>query len=267
MTLKEIEGLIKTSSFVIYGNGFIARRFFKQIKMLRCETHVSAVASTKLTSYEIAMNGNPVLPIETIDRNTLVFIATHDNAANEMKKYAEALGFTRVICIYHYLFDMEIGEPIEKNVSVNVRDLIINLRSGCLPAIYYLSLRDYLGINKYDGSIYKRAYMHFTTPESAVKRWERFTDRINQFESIGFSQDYNVKVSKDFCLMDGLHRLILAKYYGVKTLCADVYDCDGEYFSENIFGSKTLIKENDLEKYYSPMEICEIEHADELLKE
>ncbi|MBE6073027.1 MAG: hypothetical protein E7202_00545 [Selenomonas ruminantium] len=182
------------------------------------------------------------MSIDEVDRSSLVFIAAHDDAALEMEKYARALGFTRVISIYHHLFDIEVGEPVQRNIPVKVSKLIKNLHSGCLPAVYYFSLCDYLGHNKYNGAIYKKTYMHFTTFKSAEQRWNRFKDRIYQFENKGFFQDYNVKIARDYCLMDCFHRLILAKYYNVDALSCDVYDCDASYFSNNIFSQDVLIQ-------------------------
>ena len=103
--------------------------------------------------------------------------------------------------------------------------------------------------------------MHFTSFKSAVQRWSRFKDRISLFEKEGFSQDYNVKISRDYCLMDGLHRLIFAKYYNIDVLYSDIYDCDAGYFSDCIFGQNVLIQEEDLENYFSQEEIRDIMQA------
>ena len=262
--LQKIIRLIKEKNFVIYGHGFIGKRFYNYVKKIGCFSHVTAFAVTHLKKDD---NGNKnVKAISAIPRDRLIFIAAHDTNAFEMMSGLKNMGFQDYIWIYPYLIDMELGEPIEKNRKVRIQDLIHNLSNSYAAAIYYLSIKDYCDRNVYDGSIYIRMTSHYTTERTAKKRWDRFRVKIDECLKNGFVQDYNIKVLENNSLIDGMHRLILAKYFNQEFLHADAYRGGGSFYSEEGIGGNVFLQDSDLIQYYSEEEIDIIKEADEELK-
>ena len=230
------------------------------------EDNVLAVAVTNYSYGIIGVNGKPICSIADVDKNNLVFIAAHDEVAKEMQNIVIKQGIKHSISVYHYLFDIELGEPLKRNVKVGVDELFASLKHGYMPAVYYLTLNDYSHGNVYNGSLYKKMCMGFMTEDTAEKRWERFKKAIDKYLKDGFEQDYNIKICKDYSLIDGLHRLIFAKYFGVDELKADIYDCDGDFYSNSNPGMDVCIREEDLSEYYNTEEIEAIQAASLLLK-
>lgn len=95
----------------------------------------------------------------------------------------------------------------------------------------------------------------------AKKRWKRFQKWIEQCLENGYQQDYSIKVNEDYHLIDGAHRLVLAKYFHADTIFADIYAGHGEFYSEAGLGGDVFLREQDLPKYYTEDEIAVIKKA------
>ena len=257
--IDDIVNYIRTEKFVIYGNGFIGKRFYQQVKKMGCVEHIISIAVTDTVKEE---NIN-VVSICDVPRELMVFVAAHDENAFEMVNILHNLGFYNYIWIYPYLFELEVGDPIKCNCQIRVCDLLENMRGFYMPAIYYLSMRDYCDENIYNGSLYIKMSTHYTQLETGRKRWERFCRMIDRCIKYGFLQDANVKVDKNYKMIDGIHRLVLAKYFNHDILFCDVYQCDDMFYStKGIAGRSIYIYENELNKYFSCEEIMMIKRAD-----
>lgn len=263
--LKDILNLIKTNRFVIYGNGFIGKRFIKQIERMNCKKQISAIVVTNLEG-DCNSRKDGLQSVYEISKDSLVFIAAHESVATEMRKVLESIGVSNYIWIYPYLIELELGEPIERNRKVTIIDLISNLSKSYAAAIYYLTIKEYCQNHTYDGSLYKKMTSHYTTEHTAEKRWEIFRRKIEYCQENGFCQDCNIKVLENNNLIDGMHRLTLAKYFGKKYLYADVYAGKGSFYSQNGVGGNVFIQEEDLPLYYTSKEIDVIKKIDTDLK-
>lgn len=259
MQIKDIINLIQTNNFVIYGNGYVGKRFQKQIMRLGCSDHIAAIA---VTNIESNIHDWQIKCISDIPKEQLVFIAAHDAVASEMKNYLDNAGFKNYVWIYPYLFEMELGFPIKKNVPIGVNELLAEIRDVYMPAIYYLSMKDYCNNNIYNGDFYIRMSTYYTTLRTGEKRWARFRDAIDKCKKVGFSQDFSLKVDEKYFLIDGLHRLVMAKYFGKDELLCDVYQCDEKFYSTKGLGGDIRISEDELKNCYSAEEIKIIKEAD-----
>ncbi len=266
MRVNDIKNVLMNEQFAVYGNGYIAKRFYKQLVKIGASNNLAAVAVTEKTEGITGINNKPVTKISDINRDMRIILATHDAVADEMKAVLEKLHFKSYIWIYPYLFDMELGEPIERNRSIALSDLLkINLKVYHL-VIYYLSLKDYCNENKYNGELYKKLMIHHSSVETANRRWENFRKKINKCMTNGFTQDYNVKVLENYNLLDGFHRFAMALYFGGYVINADVYKGDKEFFTKDAPGGDVLIGENELTAYYAPNEVEDIKRATEELR-
>ncbi len=263
--IKDVLSLIKTKKFVIYGNGFIGKRFIKQIERMKCKNQISAIVVTNLDEKSNSV-GDGLKSVYEISKNSLVFIAAHESIATEMREVLDSIGVSNYIWIYPYLIELELGEPIERNRKVKIKDLIRNLSKSYAAAIYYLTIKEYCRDYTHDGSLYKKMTSHYTTEHTAKKRWEIFRRKIDKCQENGFSQDHNIKVLENNNLIDGMHRLILANFFGECYLYADVYKGDGSFYSAEGIGGNVFLQENDLIKYYTKKEIDMIKEADKELK-
>ncbi|SHK69754.1 hypothetical protein SAMN05216582_11311 [Selenomonas ruminantium] len=263
--IKDVINLIKTKEYVIYGNGFIGKRFIKQIERMNCKNQISSVVVTNLEENSNSRKDG-LKSIYEISKNSFVFIAAHESVATEMRKVLESIGVSNYVWIYPYLIELELGAPIERNRKVTIKDLIDNLSKSYAAAIYYLTIKEYCRDHIYDGSLYIKMTSHYTTGDTAKKRWEIFRRKIEECQEKGFCQDCNIKVFENNNLIDGMHRLTLAKYFGEKYLYADVYRGNGSFYSIEGIGGNVFIQEEDLPRYYKQKEIEMIREIENELK-
>ena len=264
--MNDVMGLIKNQNFVIYGNGYIAKRLYCIVQEMGVASNVIAVAVTKKKDDENGVDGKPVKEIKDIRRDVNIIIAAHDAVSAEMENNLKRLGFKFYVWIYPYIIELELGKPIKKNCTVPVKDIIANMSKSYSPAICYYTLQDYCSNKNYSGELYVKMMEKYTTKETAQKRWNRFRSRIDECLKKGFAQDYNIKVLNNFNLIDGMHRVVLAKYFGKNVLNADVYIGGDEFYSKYDVGGDILIRENDLHSYYNDIEIQRIKEADKKLR-
>ena len=266
MEIMDVLHLIKTRQFVIYGNGYIARRFYNIIKNLGLEHNVLNVAISEANPDDIGVDGKFLCSIKDIGRDAFIVLAVHDAVADEMKRTLIELGFSDYIWIYPYLIELEIGSPIKSNCSIPTDALIRCLPNAYAWAIYYLTLKDYVDKDLYHGSLYIKFASLYITSEMAFNRWERYRRRIEEHLCHGYYQDYNVKINEEYDLIDGSHRLVLAKFFHAKIVYADIYAGHKNFYCQKGLGKDILLLGSDLSNYYTPDEIARIQAADRELR-
>lgn len=260
-SLQDVISIIKKDKFVIYGYGFVGKRFYKQVQRMGYSENVIAIAVTDIGD-EKNTDYVTVQSIYDISKESMVFVAVHDASVLDMQEILDKIGIKKYMWVYPYLFDLELGTPICKDKTVCINDLLTQMNDIYMPAIYYLSLKDYCGANIYNGELYIKMSTAYTTLETGKKRWERFCKTIDECRERGFKQDYNIKVDENNLLIDGLHRLVLARYFGESDIICDVYHCDDEFYSEKGVGGSIRINEDELERFFEIEEIRAIQNAD-----
>lgn len=172
---------------MIYGNGFIGKRFIKQIERMNCHNHISAIAVTNPDEYG-SSEKEILLSVYEIAKDSLVFIAAHESIATEMKKVLDDIGVRDYIWIYPCLLDLELGKPVELNRKVKIDDLMANLSKSYAAAIYYLSIKEYCRNHTYDGSLYIKMTSHYTTEDTAKKDGIFFVEKLKNVREQGLSK-------------------------------------------------------------------------------
>ena len=266
MEIVDVLHSLKTRHFVIYGNGYIARRFYHIIKNFGLKHNVLNVAVSDYSPHDIGVDGKPLCSINDVNRNAFIVLAVHDAVADEMKRTLIELGFEDYIWIHPYLVDMEIGPPIKIDYLIPTDILIKCLPSAYSWAIYYLTVADFVDKDIYHGSLYVRFLSTYITRETAVKRWERYQRCIEDYLRNGYRQDYSVLVNEAYELIDGSHRLVLAKYFRVKAIYANVYTGHKDFYFQKGLGKDIILGDLDLPKYYTADEIAAIKAADRELR-
>ena len=111
--IQDVINLIRTKKFVIYGNGFIGKRFIKQIERMNCKNMISAMVVTNLEENNNSRKDG-LKSVYEISKDSLVFIAAHESVATEIKEVLDSIGVSNYIWIYPYLIELELGKPIER---------------------------------------------------------------------------------------------------------------------------------------------------------
>ena len=257
MTPTDLMDMIQATPFMIYGNGYIARRLYKCIKSLDAAARPLGFVVTNAKNGETGPDGTPVTSIrEAKKTDVTLFVAAHDTVADEMQKTARRYGFQNVVWIYPWLWQIELGEPIERNRLVSTKKLAAEQQFYNL-AIDYLSIAHILEGREHE--IYVKMQSAWSTRAVAEKRLERFKSRIADAACHGFHEQTAVKLNEKNELLDGMHSVALALFFGATAIHADIYPATRSFYDGvGIYRRGVLMKE-DLPTYYSVHEIREIE--------
>lgn len=250
---KGVISQLKENSFVVYGAGSMGKRFVRCISEMGLKDNFSGYAVTEIKDSLYVAEG--IIQINQIERDQLVIIAAHNEAALQMEQELNNLGFKKYIVIYPYLLELEFGTPVALDVKINVDKLLKKCPPYLYNAVVYMAIDSALGHNMYGGDLYLRM-MHALSRNNrtAEMRWQSFQKRIDAYTRGEYEDRYNVKVNlEQNYIIDGVHRIILAKYFGIPHIQADLYQFESKKF-EQVFKNFVYVNEN-LERYFSKDEI------------
>lgn len=249
--------IIEHEEILIYGTGAVAQRLIQILKRKSCWSNVKGFVVSCMTGQQNNLENKPVKAIDEVSNENTILIAVHVVLKDEIEARLRALNFKKFVWIYPYLFDLEFGIPKQRNVVIDVEETVKNLYGIYTHAIYYMAIDCYLHKNDDGKKIYIKLMNIFNDPQTSIKRWDNFVEQINVCEREGFKQEHNIKLAetKDV-LIDGGHRLILAYYFGVKKINADLYDCDMKHYIE--FSGRIPLTDERLEQNFDIEEIKKI---------
>lgn len=250
----KIKNTIEKEKIVIYGTGSVSKRFSKLIKENGYWGNVSNYAVSSLEHHANFIDGKAVKEIKDISNDNIVMLAVHNIFLNEILENLSNLGFENVIWIYPYLFDLSFGMPIQNNIVLDVKNIVNRLNGIYSYAIYHLAIENEYSKNVVGGSIYRKFMRIFCSEEAANKRWSDFVERMHKYENGDVQQNYNIKLSNEYdIVLDGLHRLMLAHYFNVDKIVADIYSCDMNKYID--YAENMALTDKQLNKYFSHDEI------------
>ncbi len=246
---EDIINTICSEKFVVYGAGAYANKCRDIVITLGCEdNYLFNVVSNNCEDdcKEIGL-------IKDVDRNEVVIIAAHDTNAQEMEENLKKLGFTRYYNIFPHLIELGCGMPYKKNVNININDFLKSCLYGDYLAIIYLAIDDIVNGNDIGIKMYEKYMNFFSTTSTTNKRIESLERRVNETKKDSVAEAYNIKINpKEQFILDGSHRIVLAKYFGIQHLLADLYQTKlSQYIT--FLGGKYLSGE-EFKKLYSEEE-------------
>lgn len=259
MQTSDLLKCMREEYFLVYGNGFVAKRFYRCIKKYHCLDKFAGIVVTNANG-RVGADGKIVRSISRADKKFLILIAVHNANAKEIEYHLANLGADHFIWIYPNLIDLELGEAIKNDCRMNLHNILDRNCNNYVLAIYYLSLVDYCHNNYYDGSLYMKFCSSYIEASTAKKRWESFKRRIDNGIKNGYKQDCNIKINEDCVLIDGFHRVALARYFDIQEIYADMYSGHGEFYTESCAGN-ILLADQELLKYYTRDESAAIKMA------
>lgn len=232
--INELIRLLQEKSFWIYGTGFVANVLWQSLNQHNLCRNVRGFIVSKKKSE--AFYGINVKGIDEVicGKNDLICIAVHESNADEVIGQLENRGWNNYIFMYPYLWDLKLGEAIKRDVRSRVNELIRRNLSDYKIVVRYLALEQYLGKNKVGYDLYIKAFGSHVDTKTAVKRLNAYMDFISQWEKGSCVIRENIKINKNNQIIDGHHRIVLAKYFGLKTVKCDIYDT--EEAARDIYG-------------------------------
>lgn len=209
---------------IIYGTGYVGRKFFRLLQRKGLEHRVKCFAITGYPEKGAVVEGIPVYSINDVllCRNTLVCLAVHESLREELEQVVRQRT-EQYLWIYPYLYELMFGIPEQRNVEVSVARLLDGFREDLRLGIRLAAIEAQMGQNTYGFDRYIRAQMLYCRKETAEKRLQQFVQLIEEWRRSGYHRDSVISLNRRADVLDGCHRLSMAVYMGQEKICADIY--------------------------------------------
>ena len=248
--IEDIINIIRNNCFIVYGAGAHAQKFLNILKKQGIENNCLNIVIS-------ARNHEKYGCIEDIDREKIIVIAAHDKNSKEMQNNLKRLGFKNYITIYPYMTEICYGMPYATNEIVRVNDLVKSCKYGNYLAIYYLAVQCANGENSYGKQLYLKVLGLSSEIKTAHERWNGLISRAAEYKKNGKPESYNIKINPEQkYILDGFHRVALARYFNVDYLYADFFATDINFYNEMTF--KSMWTDLDIKNYFTEEEVEKI---------
>ena len=236
------------SRIAIFGTGFLAAVFTLALREAGLSENIEAYVVTKKKE-EGSFLGRPVLtPAEYKNRteHRKLYLAVHESLLPEVTETLAGNGLAGE-WIGPVLYDLLYGEPLEEDTELPVDGILEKQdRRFFWLAARYGALRALEGEAGPGREIYIRLLSLFSSPETAKKRLAFFAETAEAIRRGGFDPSKPVLLDENGRIIDGLHRIVLAKATGEKTLHCRIYRASGLY--DRVLGERNFITEKMTEE-------------------
>lgn len=256
----ELLETMQEKKIIIYGAGNIAARFYAVLSRTGIEQNVHAFAVTK-PGEERSFCGKKVISVDEIPVNPgyMVCVAVHESIKDDLFHELKIRKITNCVWVYPHLFRMFIGTPVQENVFVPVDDIVRNCFDYRI-AVRYLAIEQYYGKNTFGYDLYVRAMALSCDQTTAEKRLTQFQNLIHSWEISGYQQKKKICLDEGNAILDGAHRVTLAKYHGMESVCCDIFRRAPDF--RVWMGSETLMEKKTLRNgAFTSDELETIEHT------
>lgn len=261
--INELIDLLTERRFWIFGTGFVADIFWQGLVSYGlCSNVEGFIVSKKDMDFFCGLN------IIGVDEgggvgSDLICIAVHEANKNEVVEMLGSKGMDNYIFVYPFLWDLKLGVPQKRNIKIEVRELIkCNLLDYKL-VVRYLALEQYFGKNKVGYDLYIKAFENYANKVTAMKRLNTYIDFISKWKTEKQIFKDNIKINNSKRIIDGHHRVVLAKFFGLNVLNCDIYDT--EDLVQDICGKNAAMTEDVVMQIYDMEEIEILERCKAML--
>jgi len=254
---------INNKEIFIYGAGYVADVFFKALKKNKLEKQVKGFLVSSIGNIDKVIHGYLVRTVDEviIGSRTIICIAVHEIYKKEIEEILFQKGISNYIWIYPILYELYLGDPIREKEWINIKKIIKQQLENYGIAIRWAAIDDYYGKSQGGFALYKKAIALHSDNYTAEERTKQFIGLIETWSNIGYLEEYQISLDRNYKVIDGEHRLTLALYHGQEEICCKVYR------EENIHTNKALITRQSLiEGEFYQEEIMKIENINQYLE-
>lgn len=259
--------ILEHKRIVVYGAGFVAEKFYEALVIQGLHRNVECFVVSRKEPEQKFLKGKNVISIDEFENseNILICLAVHDVTKNEIEEILDKRGITNRIWIRPYLFDLVLGKPTRSGVIMPV-DPIVRQCVDYRIAVRYLAVENYFGKNDCGYEIYKKALEAYCGRETAEKRLENFRRLIQSWERSGYLADSTILIDEKGEIIDGAHRITLARYFRTDRVLCDVYQTSEKYLEW--IGSGALLPQDKAAQFgFTDKEIEMMEEAYQRIRE
>lgn len=225
----------RNKPFYIYGAGGYGKKLLAGLKKQGLENSFRGFVVTNNS-----INDESCLEVHEISKDSLVLVGVHISNCKAIERNLREVRINKYIIGHSIMDQLYWGEPTERDCLLEVSYVIRNMQIINYLCALFAGAEYVLGKNSLGKNIYLKTMKILSTDNTALKRWKSFSDRITKYLENGNKENYRVKIDiNNGFLLDGAHRLILAKLYGVKEIATDLYNINPEeyekYYNHSIY--------------------------------
>ncbi|NEX01873.1 hypothetical protein SAMN04487829_1480 [Pseudobutyrivibrio sp. NOR37] len=212
---------LKKNKYVIYGAGYVADNFYKALENRDLLGKFEGFITTKGSSE--AKYGWSVRAIDECNLNDeLVCIAVHESITGEIETILKQSGIENYTWIYPNLYELLAGNKICTE-NVPIKSVLSANKNNLMIAIRYAAIEQFYGERADGYELYLAAMKLHCGIDTANKRLDSFKELIEIVEKKGYKEINPISLLENYELLDGVHRLAIAIYWGENTIDADIY--------------------------------------------
>ena len=186
----------------------------------------------------------------------LFCIAVHESLVKEIENNLEKLRIKEYIWVYPFLNEMFLGQPLKRNVLVKIDQIIESCLNNYGLAVRYLAVEQFFGKNQIGYNLYVRFHALYCRRETAEQRLIEFCNLIKNWKERGYDKRKRILINSQYEVIDGLHRITVAKYFGEEYVVCDVFS--NKISAASLQGNKALLTEQALRESDFDKEECEV---------
>ena len=229
----ELWEILKENTLMIYGTGFVGKRFYHILHQWGLKDRVDTFVTTqgncdKLFGKSIKAV-NEILPLA--DRCVICVAVTHA-AFGEIEKILKELHVENFVWVFPYLYELMFGKILDVGVSINLADIWRANRERMGIPVRYLAMEEYYGRNKIGYAIYKKVMNLCSTEETTNTRLIAYRKMLDHESESGCLSSEPISIMKNDLIVDGLHRTSMAMYRGKRKIVANVYPNSHSYVDD-----------------------------------
>lgn len=250
----------KDKKIIIYGIGHVAMQLYEVLTIRGLDRNVECFLISDAAEKPKYIKGIKVIPINEYknSENVIICIAVHEAIKNEIEMILKRKNISNYMWISRFFMtELLLGKSIKEMRSVE--KLILRCNDYSI-AVRYLAIEQYFGKNDHGFDIYKKAQRLSCAQETAEKRLVFFCDLIHSWEISGYHADSLVLIDYTNEILDGRHRVALAKYFQMDEIMCGVFEYS--HFSHKWLGSGARVtRAKILDGNFTDEELKIIENA------
>ena len=238
MTYQELQTILNNERFYIFGTGFVSEMFWNGLNLRGKENNVLGFLVSDPKRGEL-FHERPVLGMDDAEKDVPVVAAVHEAVYRELE-----FGDRNVIWIYPFLYDFLYGPPTEEKIMKLDEIRAGQPRDQYWIAARYAAIEGTVNNDRYLTGLYLRSMALHSSADTAERRLRSFTEVIENVREYGFDPLRTISITDRFEMIDGLHRVALAAYFGVGKMNCRIYRHSDIY--DKVIGPENTLPERIL---------------------
>ncbi len=246
----EFQNVLKENGCYVFGCGYVSNLFCEALDQRKLASSIKGfIVSSPTPGMRFRNSEVRAFDDRAIDRSSLVCVAVHEaNALAICDMLAEA-GYRNIVWIYPYLHGLLFGDPLVSDAYVSVSRILerqdanhywLTVRYAAASAIADKLELDLNAVS----DLYLKCQQLHCDESTAYRRLEQLRHLVSSMSENGYDPERPIIIDTDFRIIDGLHRLVVARLLGIERIPCNIVVSNAHY--GELFSDKNKITEEYL---------------------